>query len=148
MLHRSNTRLTSVIFTRFISWYKEGYILLMRAGLGSNNIKDQWRGNTSKWLTSGPKHTQPHSTQLHTPENGCRGSPARLLWGSLHCTHWNMLTLPLKFDIAPACNTGHVRIGFESLESSPQTSHSIIPWIFRRSLNCRVLSLGGKWQNH
>lgn len=27
------------------------------------------------------KHSQPHSTQLQTPENACRGSPARASWG-------------------------------------------------------------------
>lgn len=33
-----------------------------------NHIKDNCTGKTSKCLTSDPKHTQPHSTQLQTAE--------------------------------------------------------------------------------
>lgn len=61
------------------------------------------------------KHSQPHSTQLQTPENGCKGNPTHLLRGFVNYALWNMFALPLKFDTVPAGSTSLNWSRFESL---------------------------------
>lgn len=60
------------------------------------------------------KHSQPHSTQLQTPENACRGSPARALWGFVsyalkyvyiaikvwYCASWQQQSPPVTIGAA------------------------------------------------
>lgn len=76
------------------------------------------------------KHSQPHSTQLQTPGNACKGNPAHLLWGFVNYAHRNMFTLPLKFDIVPAGSTSLNWSRFWVCECLPQTTFNYISSLF------------------
>lgn len=93
---------------RFFFWWK-------------TENKDRRKGSTSKTLTSAPppEHSQPHSTQLQTTENVCRGSSSLSPQG-----------------IPPACTAKSVYIAIKvwhcaSWQKAPQTGSecaSVSPW--------------------
>ncbi len=99
----------------FLWLYEKGLILIIQGRLLAKTSKTSGEETHQSDWPLALKHSQPHSTQLQTPESACRGSPTHLLWGFVNYANGNTLTLPLKFDIVPDGNTGLNWSRFKSL---------------------------------